>query len=62
VETSEENVNQKEQKVFLIPVAYAIVDPRTMMVHSSDALLASGAVMTLWNLYFVALFAHSLEN
>jgi len=62
METSQENVNQKEQKVFLVPVANAIIDPWTVMIHSCDALLASGAVMTLWNLYLVALFTHSLEN
>jgi hypothetical protein len=48
--------------VFLIPVTNTVVDPWAMMVHSSDTLLASGAMMTLWNLYFITLFAHSLEN
>jgi len=48
--------------MLLIPVADAVVDPRAMMVHPGDALLASRAMMTLGNLYFIALFTHSLEN
>jgi len=48
--------------VFLIPVADTVVDPWAVMVHSSDALLAGGAVMAHWNLYLITLFAHSLED
>ena len=60
--TPQKNINQKQQKVFLIPIPHTIIDPRTMVIHPGNALFAGRTMMTLRNFYLVALFTHSLEN
>jgi hypothetical protein len=62
MKTTKENIYQKQQKVLLIPVTNTIINPRTVMIHPCNALLAGGAVMTHWDLYLVTFLAHPLED
>jgi hypothetical protein len=45
----QQHVDKQEQEVFPVPEAYAVVDPRAVMVHVQDTSIAGGAVMApLW--------------
>mgnify|MGYP001070825621 CR=1 FL=1 len=54
---AQKHINQEEQEVLLIVVAYTVVDPGTVMVHSSDTTLADGTMVTFWGFYGLAFFA-----
>ena len=47
--------------MLLIIISNAVVNPRTVMVHLGDATLTSGAVVAIWDLYGLALFACFLQ-
>ena len=48
--TPEEHVDQKQDEVLLVVIAHAVVDPRAVVVHASDATLARAAVVAQGNL------------
>lgn len=52
--TDNEHVYQEQEEVLPIPEAYAVVDPRTMMVHVKHAPVACGAVMASLRLENIA--------
>jgi hypothetical protein len=52
-----EHINQEEDEMLLIVVTNAIIDPRAMMIHSSNASFASRAVMRMGRLDTVTLLA-----
>ena len=52
-----EDIVEEEDKMLLGVVAYTVIHPRTMMVHSSYACLASGAMMRVRRLYAITLLA-----
>jgi hypothetical protein len=62
VHTAHEDVNQEKNKVLLIVVAYTIIDPRTVMVHPSDASLTRRAMVALRHLNSFTLLANSRED
>jgi len=42
------NVDEKLNKILLIPLPDAIVDPRAMMIHPTNAAFADATVMSAW--------------
>lgn len=38
-------IEQEKDKIFMIQLTHAVTNPRTVMVHAQDALLADPAVM-----------------
>ena len=57
VERAQENVDEELQEKLLVVVAYAIINPWAVMVHSGDTAFADGAMMAKRWLYRVALAA-----
>lgn len=55
--SADEHVDQEKQEVFLVEETDTVVDPRAVMVHSGNAVLADGAVMAAGRLHRVALLA-----
>lgn len=52
-----ENVVKEEDEMLLRVIAYTVIHPRAMMIHSSYTCLASGAMMRVRRLYAVTLLA-----
>ena len=59
VHTAYKYVDQEKNKVLLIIVAHAIINPRAVMLHPSDASLTRRAVMALRHLDSLTLLANS---
>ena len=62
VEAAQEDVDEELQEELLVGIADAVVHPRAVMVHASDAVAASRAVMALRGLQRVALLALSRHD
>jgi hypothetical protein len=62
VHASEEDVDEELQEELLVRVSNAIVHPRAVMVHASDAPAASRAVVALRSLKRVAFLALARHN
>ncbi len=57
---AEPGINEKETKVFEIARSHAIVHPRAVVVHSTDAAIANAAVVRIRWLEGLALSAHAV--
>ena len=57
VSRPKEDVDQEQQKVLLVIVAHAVVDPWAVVVHSGNTPLTNAAVVALRGLDRLALFA-----
>jgi hypothetical protein len=57
VRAAGEHVVEEEDEMLLGVVPYTVIYPRAMMIHSSYACLASGAMMRVRRLYAIALLA-----
>lgn len=55
--TSIKDIEQEEDEMLLRIEADTVIHPRAVMIHSSNASLANGAVMRMWWLYRIALLA-----
>ena len=58
-------VEIEQQKGLLVVKSYAVVHPRTVVIHFEDTVSASAAVMAAWRLSTVTLvanFAHFIPN
>jgi len=44
-QTKTENVEKKKQKCFFIPLANAVIDPRTVVIHANYTTLALATMM-----------------
>jgi hypothetical protein len=53
------SIENKEEKVFVVPEAHAVVDPRTVVVHLQDAGATNTAMMATIRFIFGAPFAMS---
>ena len=60
--TSKKYIKQEEQEMFLIVEAYAVVYPRTVVIHASDTPFADRTVMAQRRLYRIALLAFLRED
>ena len=54
---AQEDVDEELEEELLVVVAYTVIDPRAVMVHSGNASLADRAVMAQGRLHRVALSA-----
>ena len=55
-ETSYQTVKQKQNKVLLVPLAHAIVNPGTVVVHFTNAAVANATVIrSRWTPHFATL-------
>ena len=62
MEASKEDIDQEQDKVLLIIIPNAVVDPRAVVVHPGYASVASWAVMALRHFYGVTLSALLRKN
>jgi hypothetical protein len=56
------NIEQKQQKVFLVVIANAVVNPGTVVVHASDAAAARRTVVCAWGFQSRAFFALACQG
>ena len=54
---AQEDVDEELEEELLVVVAYTVIDPRAVMVHSGNATLADRTVMAQGRLHRVALSA-----
>lgn len=60
--TSQEHINKKQYEVFLVIVAHAVINPRTVVIHSCNTTFTNRAMMWMRRLNRVALFALLRHN
>jgi hypothetical protein len=58
----DKNIEQKQQKVFLVVIANTVVNPGTVVVHASDAATARRTVVCAWGFQSRAFFALTCQG